>query len=463
MRESINNLPTVTLIGRTNVGKSTIFNRLTETGAAIISDLPGTTRDLRYGECLWRGEKFLLTDTAGLDVESEAAIDKESVKFAKQAIKHSKLIIFVVDARDGLLPQDKEYAKLLKKSGKNVVLAINKADGQKQMQQIAEFEKLGFKKSFAVSAKTGAGLGDLLDYVYDHLGLEKKTQVAENAHSRLADNQIKISIIGKPNVGKSSLFNQILGEKRAIVSPVPHTTRESQDLTIQYQQDDSEYELTFIDTAGIIKKRKIQKGLQEQSIDQSLASIKRSDLCILVIDAGEEITQQDKNLAREILEQNKSLIFVVNKWDLLKDKTTHSDKEYIEYLHRSFPYLTWAPVVFTSAKTGFRVERLLREILEIYHKQGIQIEQTELDEFLKYIIKKQAPRKTKGTKAPYIHKIKQIKNNPLTFEILADGADNIHFSYRRFITNKLRDKFELWGVGIKLVLTEKVVRKHHQT
>ena len=213
----------------------------------------------------------------------------------------------------------------------------------------------------------------------------------------------------------------------------------------------------------MIKKRKISDKFQEQSIEQSLGSLAYSDLALLVIDADKEITAQDKNIAKEILERSKSLMFIVNKWDLVKDKDTHSDKVYIEFLHRSFPYLTWAPVIFTSAKTGFRVARLIDEVLEINDNQTKKISEQELAEFKRFIIRKQSPKKTKGTKPPFIHIIRQIKTKPQTFEIIADTADNIHFSYRRFITNQLREKYGLWGCGVKLVLTEKNPKKSHQT
>jgi len=454
---------TVALVGRTNVGKSTIFNKLTERNSALVSNSAGTTRDKRSGTVLWRGEKFTLTDTAGLDVESVEEIDLKSVEHAKIAADEAEIILFVVDGKDGLLPQDKEYSKMVKMKNKKLVLVINKVDNNKILSQLGEFEKLGIDKTYAVSAKTGADLGDLLDYIYDELELKGTTpderEMTKEEKNAQYDKKIRIAILGKPNVGKSSLINKIVGEEKVIVSPIPHTTRESQDLTIEYE----DYELTFIDTAGLIKKRKIANKIQEQSLDQSLHSLKRADLALLVIDADKEITTQDKNIAGLILDENKSLMFIVNKWDLVKAKDTHSDKVYTEFLHRSFPYLTWAPIIFTSALTGFKIERLIREVLEINDSQNKKINEQELAEFKRYIIRKQSPRKTKGTKPPFIHIIRQIDVKPQTFEILADTADNLHFSYRRFITNQLREKFDLWGCGIKLVLTEINPKKKHQT
>lgn len=452
MRKILQQFPLVTIIGRTNVGKSTIFNRLTDNKKALVSAIPGTTRDQRYGVCFWHGRNILLSDTAGLDVESEAEIDLLSIKKAKEAAKKSDLILFTVDVRDGLLPQDKDYAKMLKATKKPVLVIVNKVDSNRQLEAVNEFYKLGFKKVFPISAKTGAGTGDLLDEVIKQLQ-DVPDKIQEFTVPE--ENEIKIAIIGKPNVGKSSLINKIIGEERAIVSSIPHTTRDSQDIKIEYHQKNGEiFNLTFIDTAGVIKKRKIQDKLQEQSIEQSLEMIKGSNLVLLVIDAGKNITMQDKNLAREILENNKSLIFVVNKWDLIEDKDTHSDKDYIQFLHKHFPYLTWAPIVFTSAKTGFKVDRLISVVIEIYHNLNKTINQEELNSFTKLILRKQPVRKTKGIKPPYIHKIQQVGTNPLTFEIIANEAENIHFSYRRFIQNELRKKFDFMGCGIKIKLTE---------
>ena len=452
MKKIIQPYPLVTIIGRTNVGKSTIFNRLTENKKAIVSAIPGTTRDQRFGNCFWQGRNILLSDTAGLDVESAEEIDIQSIKKAKEAAEKTDVILFTVDVKAGILPQDKEYAKMIKATGKPVIVVVNKVDSNRKLEEVNDFYKLGFKKVFAISAKTGAGTGDLLDEI-----MEEVKDIPEKAKAidLSPENEIRIAIIGKPNVGKSSLINKIIGEERAIVSSIPHTTRDSQDITIEYKDSkDIKYYLTFIDTAGIIKKRKINDKLQEQSIEQSLEMIRRCNVVLLVIDAGQEITMQDKNLAREILENNKSLIFVVNKWDLVQDKTTHSDKEYKLFLHRHFPYLTWAPIVFTSAKTGFKVERLIQVATEIYHNQYKQIPDAELAEFLRYIVRKQSPKKTKGTKPPFIHAIKQAGTNPLTFELIAEDADNIHFSYRRFIQNQLRKRYNFMGCGIKLRKTE---------
>ena len=435
-------LPKVALIGRTNVGKSTIFNKFTETSRAIISDIPGTTRDLNYGLCEWDNKAFVLIDTAGLDVSTEKKIDQESIRFVEKAAHEADVLLLVVDAKSGLLHQDKEYAKQIKKYNKPIVLVINKADGHKDLSETAEFEKLGIEQNEKISAASGAGTGDLLDKVIKLIPMKSVQAVGKNI--------INVAIVGKPNVGKSSLINKIAGEERSIVSEVAHTTRDTKDFAIEVEFGDKKATLNFVDTAGIRKKRKIDDEIEKESVKQSINAIYRADIVLLVIDASKEITAQDKSITKEILDTNKSLIFVVNKWDLVEDKDEHADKKYLDFLHKSFPYLTWAPVVFLSAKTGFKVQRLINVVLEVFEKQCLEISDKSLDNLLSYLIKKQTPRKTKGTKRPYIYAMKQVRVNPQAFEIEVDQPKNIHFSYIRFIKNKLRDKYDLIGVGIKL-------------
>jgi GTPase len=456
MKEVKQNLPVVTIIGRTNVGKSTIFNRFTDNNQAIVSTIPGTTRDKRSGECYWIGKTFVLTDTAGLDVESEDVIDKKSIAMAESSITEADLVLFVVDGRDGLLPQDKQFAKLIRKSKKPAILVINKVDSNKQINQLSDFQKIGIKTVHPISAKTGAGTGDLLDDVLDQLDWNKKNSSTQEMIEAASHKFVKVSIIGKPNVGKSSLLNSIIGEERSIVSPIPHTTRDSQDIIVEYTPRTAEepYTFHFVDTAGIIKSRKIANKLQEMSIEQSLDSLEKSDIALLLLDASQDITMQDKTLAQQIIDTDKSIIYVVNKWDLVEDKTTASDKEFIQYVHRSIPFLTWAPIIFISAKTGFKVSRLLDVVSEIYHNQRKEIPQEEIDEFLQFVLRKKRPPVTKGTKPPYIHGMTQVRTNPLTFEITASKAEGIKFPYRRFVQNELRKKYDFMGCGIKIKLTE---------
>lgn len=438
--------PVVTLIGRTNVGKSTIFNKFTDSKNAITSNIPGTTRDRKFGECLWLGRSFTLIDTAGLDVSTEEQIDKEAIIHAKNAAEDSDLNILVVDAKAGMLPQDRAYAKMLKRLDKPLILAINKVDSLRHEALMYEFEALGIPISFGISAVTGSGTGDLLDEV---LKIFKKELDAALEVPELPE--VQIALVGKPNVGKSSLINKILGEERVIVSNIPHTTRDSQNISFTINKDEQDYKITIVDTAGIRKQRKIDSQIEKKSVEQSLRSIKRADVVLLVLDAGADITIQDKTISKEILDRSKSLIIVANKWDLVEDKDEHSDQRYIDYVHGAFPYLTWAPIVFISAKTGFKVNRLLDEVFDINQRQHKKISNTELASFLKRVIRKQSPKKSRGMKPPYIHKMEHSRTAPQTFTIYADQPENIHFSYMRFLKNQLREQYNLWGVGIKLI------------
>lgn len=459
------NLPLVTIIGRTNVGKSTLFNRLVGDRRALVSSIAGTTRDSRHGECDWAGTKFTVVDTAGLDVTGTEKIDQESIKMAQRSVVEADLVILLVDGRAGFTAVDKEYAKMVLRAKKPAILAINKVDSFKQLHLADEFYKSGIKNVEIVSAKNGSGTGDLLDAIMRLLDLQPSTDAADDLPPSMS-NDIRVAIIGKPNVGKSSLFNRIIGEERSIVSPIPHTTRDSQDVSIEYklrtpkkdkrsEQDKlKKYTLTFIDTAGLIKQRKINDKMHEISMAQSHESMKTSDVVLLVIDATENVTQQDKHLAQEILDNNRSIIFVINKWDEVDDKDKESDQKYIEYLHRSFPFLTWAPVIFVSALTGFKVSRLIETVIEVAENQRHKFTDADLKYFLHKIIRKKSPPRTQGKRPPYIHNIRQLPRRHLVFIITANETDQLVVPYLHFIANAMREEFKLWGCGIKLILEE---------
>ena len=496
-------LPLVAIVGRTNVGKSTLFNRLVGDRRALVSSIAGTTRDSRRGECDWAGTKFTVVDTAGLDVTGTEMIDQESIKMANKSVKNADLIIFLVDGRAGFTAQDKEYAKMVLRAKKPAILVINKVDSFKQLHLADDFYKSGIKNIEIVSAKNGSGTGDLLDAIMRLLDLQPSTEPDEVDLPPSMSNDIRVAIIGKPNVGKSSLFNKIIGEERSIVSPIPHTTRDSQDVTIEYakregkksknqenkktkeqsvakeqspaeeqlvnsdagdqllsktksdiETDRQNYRLTFIDTAGLIKQRKINDKMHEISMAQSHDSMKKADVVLLVIDATENVTQQDKHLAQEILDSNRSIIFVINKWDEVDDKDNESDQKYIEYLHRSFPFLTWAPVIFVSALTGFKVSRLIDTVIEVAESQRRKFTEADLKYFLHKIIRKKSPPRKQGLRPPYIHSISQLPRRSLVFVITANETDQLVVPYLHFIENALREEFKLWGCGIKLILDE---------
>lgn len=444
--------PTVVLVGRVNVGKSTLFNTLTETKQAIVSDIAGTTRDRQYGECLWRGQNITLVDIAGLDVKDPDLIDKQSLDQAQKAIKEADLVLFLVDAKSGLLPDDKKFAKMLKiKKKNNIFLVANKTDSIKLDSNLPEFYKLGLGEPLPVSAANGRGTGDLLDRIWEKLNLTKKEQEKAIEDSE----KITVALIGKPNVGKSSLFNVIAGEERVIVNERPHTTRDRQFIDIDYtSKKEKEYNLIFIDTAGVRKKGKVKGKLERLGIQQSLESIKEADLVLFITDCSKKITAQDKNLAKLIMDEHYSLIIVANKWDLIPEKDEQSQKKYVKYYQSILPYLRWAPIIFISAKTGFKVPKLLGMIAEIIEARKKLVNQDDLDTFLKKMMRKQAPpSKAHNYKPPKIFGIKQTGINPPTFALYVNKPQLLAFSYRRYLQNNLREKFDLTASGIKLVVT----------
>ncbi len=490
MTKANKKLPTVVIFGRTNVGKSTLFNCLTEKKQALVSKIEGTTRDSNIGIVNWQGKSFELIDTGGIidikyltgkkaktgDIEEKVQIQ------AREMLKRADLVLFIVDAISGTLPQDKQMALFLKKvySQKgpldkgglgdlknNVLFVVNKVDSQKLRKEIAEFHKLSLGDPALVSAATGSGTGDLLDIIMKNLSasrriktgdLDKKnknlkilpTAVFTEKEDKRAST-INIVILGQPNVGKSSLLNSILGEKRVIVSPIPHTTREPQDTMMEYKDQT----ITLIDTAGISKKgkqtayRKKEKkyALEKMGIAKSLGSVNRADVVLMMIDVSKTMTRQDLKIVEEIVERRKSIIIIANKWDLVEERNT---KEHTEYLRGKLPFIAWAPIQFTSALTGEKVKKIMDLILEISEQRKKEITDSQLNSFLMRIVKKHKPAKGKGLKHPHIHKFKQVRSDPPVFELRIGAKDNLHFSYVRFIENRLREKFGFIGTPLTI-------------
>lgn len=430
-------LPKVALIGRANTGKSTLFNCLTEEKKAIVSVLPGTTRDRNYGLVSWRGLNFTVIDTGGLDLVHDKNFEEDVFKQARFALAEADLILLVVSVKDGLMPQDKEVARLLRNSHKPVLVVANKADNNALKKQLDDFYRLGLGAPVPVSGLNGSGSGDLLDVIYSKLKKKART-VKSDAKT------IKIAIIGKPNVGKSSLVNAILGEERVIVSPVPYTTRDPQDTPFHYQKTD----WLLIDTAGIRKQSKIGDRLEQLSVDKAIKSIAKADVVLLVTEANTTLGRQDQHLSEIILEHNKSLILVANKWDLIEDKDDATINKFDKYYRRVFPYLAYAPLVFTSAKERQRVKKILDLALEVYQERFREITDNALDKFLKNLLKRHAPARGKGARQPRIFGLKQVKTNPPEFEVIKDFASDLHFSYFRFIENQLRAKFGFLGTPV---------------
>lgn len=445
------------IFGRTNVGKSTLFNRLTERSQALISPIEGTTRDYNIGQVEWARKTFELIDTGGIiDLEFLSGkkkktedIEEKVQQKSRELLNQADLILFLVDSLTGLLPQDKEMASIIKKSlinKKNILLVANKAENKKTIREIAEFNKLGLGSPIAVSAVTGSGTGDLLDVITKNIKTSKPKKEEEQK-----DNKIRVCIIGKPNVGKSSLLNSILGEERVIVSPVPHTTREPQDTEIIYKEKG----IILVDTAGISRKgqqiayKKTEKkfSLEKQGIAKSIQSLNHADITLLVIDIKEGITHQDAKIVEEIVARKKSLIIVANKWDTVENKNT---KQYTGYINSKIPFVLWAPIQFVSAKTGEKVKKIMDLVLEITEQRKKEIAASQANTFLMKIIKLHKPAKGKGVKHPRIFNFSQIRSNPPKFEIRIGSKDNLHFSYVRFVENRLREKFGFIGTPISI-------------
>lgn len=436
------NRPVVAIVGRANVGKSTLWNRLTETGRALVSDVPHTTRDRNYAPVIWRGTSIDLVDTGGMDAEQGNEIGRGILHQAKLAIKEADLVLFLFDAKNGILPQDRDFARHVQALNQHTLPIANKTDDVKFLATATSKEawSLGLGEPIPVSATIGRGTGDLLDRVYEELSkLGKAPQPVEDPAG------LKLVIMGRPNVGKSSLVNAILGEERVITSPIAHTTREPMDTRLEWKGEP----VTLIDTAGMRKRSRIGRGLEEHALDRNREALGRADIAFLVLDATEGGFDQDKHLAGLLKDENKGLVIVVNKWDLIQNKTHETAKEYEQHIRRSFPFLSWAPVIFTSATQNLRASNLLDLAFQIREERRRQISHNALNRFLKTVIKIKRPLQESGPQSPYIHDIAQIGIDPPTMLITVRGQKgNLHDSWLRFFENRLREKFGFGGTPI---------------
>jgi len=458
-----NKLPLIVIFGRTNVGKSTLFNCLTEKNQALVANIEGTTRDSNIGQVNWQNKTFTLIDTGGIidlkyltgslrrKTSKKLRTDDIEAKVQQQArdyLRRADLILFLVDNKTGLLPQDRQMALLLKKiipKIDKIILVANKVDSLKQRPKTAEFYQLAFGKPIPVSAANGAGTGDLLDIIVKKIKTKKKSKQTPAAQHPTPN--INVCIIGKPNVGKSSLLNSILGYERIIVSPTPHTTREPQDTDIYYKNQS----IKLIDTAGISKKGAKSKRLEKYGIAKSLARLKKSDIALLVLDISQKITHQDAKLIEEVVDRQKSLIIIANKWDLIPEKNT---KQYTDYIYAKLPFAQFAPIQFTSALTGEKVKKVLDLILQVNEQRQKQLSDSQLSHFLGRIVKLHKPAKGKGKKHPRIYELKQVRTSPPKFELRIGARDNLHYSYVRFIANRLREKYGFLGAPLTIKITK---------
>ncbi|MEI3019326.1 ribosome biogenesis GTPase Der [Ruminococcus sp.] len=435
-------LPVVAVVGRPNVGKSTLFNKLIGKRLSIVEDTPGVTRDRIYAKGEWRNRQFMLVDTGGIETSTEDVILKQMRQQAELAIERADVIILVTDVRCGVTADDSTVASMLQKSGKPVILAVNKCDtiGEPPM-ELYEFYNLGIGDPYPISAAHGHGTGDMLDALYEYLP-------EEDAEDDDEDN-IKVAIIGKPNVGKSSLVNRIAGEERVIVSNVAGTTRDATDTVVENEEGT----FTLIDTAGIRKKAKVTERIEHYSVLRAYMAVDRADVCLILIDAAEGFTEQDSKVAGYAHEQGKASIIVVNKWDLI-EKDNKTMREYEDKLKNDFSFMSYAPFLFISAKTGQRVQKLFSLIREVYLQNNIRISTGMLNDVLAYATTRVQPPSDKGKRLK-IYYITQASSKPPTFVIFVNRADLFHFSYQRYLENQIRSTFGLSGTPVRFVVRER--------
>jgi GTPase len=496
-------LPIVAIVGRPNVGKSTLFNRIVGSRTAIVEDRARTTRDRLYGDADWNGRRFVLIDTGGLEVDTADPIELRVQEQARLAISEADLIVFVVDAAVGMTPADEEAAELLRRATAPVIVAVNKADNEKRELEGAEFYAFGWDETYAISASHGRGTGDLLDAIVWALPPESEQEVARKAREaeaeafaedaaagRLepfvvdqpeadldggndedavppdpeaarwdaaiaaeADTQpAAIAFVGRPNVGKSSLLNALLGEDRAIVSEVPGTTRDAIDTRLAWGRS----EVVLIDTAGIRRRGKVASGAaaEKYSTMRALTALGRADVAVLVVDAVEGLTSQDAHVAGYAIEEGKGLVVAVNKWDLVEEKTDRTFDQYVEWIRNEVPFLEFAPIVSISAKTGQRVGRVLELAIDIWAERRRRIPTGELNRMLTTATERTPPPLVRGRR-PRLFYATQAGIAPPTFVFFASDAAAVHFSYRRYLENRLRDAFGFDGTPIRLVFRDR--------
>jgi GTP-binding protein len=497
-------VPVVAIVGRPNVGKSTLFNRFVGKRQAIVEDRARTTRDRMYGDAEWNGRRFIIVDTGGLEIDPADQIELKVQEQARLAIGEADVILFLVDAVTGLTPADEEAAELLRKATKPVIVAVNKTDNTQREADAAEFYALGWDETYAISASHGRGTGDLLDAVVWALPPETEEETARKAREEEADAWARevaagrlepfvvgeeeadeedgagegpeaevdevaarwdaaiaasdddepaaIAFVGRPNVGKSSLLNALLGEDRAIVSEVPGTTRDAIDTTLAWGRS----EIVLIDTAGIRRRGKVASGpaAERYSTLRALKAISRADVAILLLDAADGLTAQDAHVAGYIVEEGRGLVIAVNKWDLVAEKTDRTFDQYVEWIHNEVPFLDFAPIVSISAKTGQRVGRVLEMAIDIWGERRKRIATAELNRVLRSATERQVPPVVRGRR-PKIFYGTQAAVAPPTFVFFANDAAAIHFSYRRYLENRLRAEFGFDGTPIRLVFRDR--------
>ncbi len=433
--------PLIAIVGRPNVGKSTFFNRITGTKLAIIEDTPGVTRDRIFADAEWLGREFTLIDTGGIDTVTEDVILKQMRWQAELAIDSAQLILFFVDGKTGITAEDYEVAKMLRKSYKPVIVVVNKVDTRRDEDNIYDFYELGLGEVLGISSTQGLGLGDLLDEMMNYI---------EDYDDEDEGDRIKIALVGKPNVGKSSLSNKILGYERTIVSNIPGTTRDAIDSN--FERDGEKY--TIIDTAGMRKKARIDdKSIERYSVIRSLGAVRRADVAVVMIDATEGITEQDVKVAGYVTDEGKPVLIAVNKWDAV-EKDTFTIEEYNKKIRTDLAFMPYARTIYISAETGQRVEKLFELIHEAVENNHKRIKTGILNDCLRDAIMAVEPPTDKGRRLK-IYYVTQAAVKPPTFIIFVNDVSLMHFSYKRYLENFLRKTFDFTGTPIRIIIRQR--------
>lgn len=435
------NRPIVAVVGRPNVGKSTIFNKLTGTKISIVEDTPGVTRDRIFGEVEWLNKYFTIIDTGGIEPESDDIILSQMRNQAMLAVDMAHVILFVVDGKSGLTAADKEVADILRRTKKPVLLVVNKIDSKSQFDNIYDFYELGLGNPIAISGANSMGLGDLLDEVVENF--------PEGMNMEYDEDVIRVAITGKPNAGKSSILNNILGEERVIVSPIAGTTRDAIDT--YFEKDENKFLL--IDTAGIRRRSKVYENVERFSVIRSMSAVDRADVVLIVIDATEGVTEQDTKIAGIAHDEGKACIFVVNKWDLIeKDNKTMGN--FRMSIREKFPFMTYAPILFVSAVSNQRIGKILETVIEVSAEQNKRVTTSVLNQVIGEAIMLNQPPSDKGRRLK-IYYGTQTGVKPPTFNLFINDKELTHFSYTRYLENRLRENFGFEGTSIKIEYSQK--------
>jgi GTP-binding protein len=455
-------LPVVAIVGRPNVGKSTLFNRLIGERLAIVEDLPGTTRDRVYGVGEWNGRRFTLVDTGGLELEPGTHIEERVQDQARVAMQEADVILFVVDAAAGLAPLDHEVADRLRRTAKPTILVINKADNPRREQEGAEFYALGMDPAITVSAQHGRNSGDLADLLVDALPPPNAAEaeptnwaddtIAEQDLEELAATEMgppRVAIVGRPNTGKSTFVNRVLGEERMIVSEIPGTTRDPVDTAVVVDDEP----MVLVDTAGIRRRGSVQQGIERYSVLRSMKAIDRADVAVVMTDATEGYTAQDAHVVGHVLEAGKGIVLVINKWDVV-EKDGHTADDWLKVLRREAPYLAWADIVFASAMTGQRMERILREARRVADERYRRVPTADLNRVVTDAVRAHPPSHVRNRLGKVLYAT-QVAVAPPTFVIFVNDPELIHFSYRRYLENRIRDEYGFLGTPIRLIFRQR--------